>query len=238
MSRLQERARRMLARPGAWLDQIGDRYGLRLGPDRRARVTLMLDEADWQALADEPGLRPRFGGGWLALPRRSGSVEPPPPPPGRPGLMEGERQIIDADGRMTTHRANLTPTAIAWLAARRDPQGQPWLSPPQVAAGLRLGLEAERALAGPSLTAALDAPPRSGSVRPRPAEPGAQMLDAARRVERALVAVGPAHRPMLEAICVRGTALTLAEDQLGLKRREGKHRLIAALQALAEHYGT
>lgn len=232
--RTLERARRILARPGAWLEQVGPQYAVRTGPDRRTRIALRLDEAQWRALAEAPGLQIRPGGGWQTC--RNRSLMPDLPPPGRPGVLEGSRTLVDATGRLTTHRANLSPSAIAWLAARRDGQGRPWLTPLQVAAGERLSLEAERALAGPSLTSMLDAPPRSGSVRPRPAEPAIRALEAARRVEQALAAVGPRHRAMLEAVCVRGTALAMAEDQLGLKRRQGKHDLIAALQALADHY--
>lgn len=225
----------MLARPGAWLEPVSNHYALRLGPDRRSRVALTLDEATWRALAEAPGLQPRKAGGWVA--RRAGNRSDEPPPPGRPGVIEGQQTVVDEAGHLRSHPANLAPTAIAWLAARRDVNGKPWLTPQQVAAGLRLSFDAERTLTGPSLTAALDAPPRSGSVRPRPSEPSDQVLDAARRVERALAAVGPRHRAVLEAVCVRGTALALAEGQLGLKRRQGKHSLIAALEALADHYG-
>ena len=37
MSRVLERARSLLDRPGAWLDQSGAAYPLRLGGDRRGR---------------------------------------------------------------------------------------------------------------------------------------------------------------------------------------------------------
>ena len=235
MSRTLDRVRRLLARPEAWIDQIDNQYALRLGPDRRTRVTMRFDESIWQALVAAPGLKPRRGGGWRALPDRSMAANPPPP--GCPGVIDGQRWVTDETGRDVLHRVNLAPTAIAWLAARRDAQGQPWLTPLEVAAGMRLSLEAERAFRGPALTASWDAPPRSGSARPRPVEPSDRTLDAARRVEQALAAVGPIHRPMLEAICVHGTALGMAETRLDLRPRTGKHRLKAALLELAAFYG-
>jgi hypothetical protein len=68
MSRMLERARSLLDRPGAWLDQSGGAYPLRLGGDRRGRGVLTLDEAALRALIERPGLRRRDGGGWLPRP--------------------------------------------------------------------------------------------------------------------------------------------------------------------------
>ena len=67
MSRVVERARRLLARPGAWLAAEGDGYGLRLGPDRRSRINLSLNETEFRALVQRPGLRARPEGGWTML---------------------------------------------------------------------------------------------------------------------------------------------------------------------------
>ena len=49
------------------------------------------------------------------------------------------------------------------------------------------------------------------------------------------MACGPA-RPMIEAICIRASALQAAERDLGLRRREGKLLLLDGLTALAAHY--
>lgn len=67
-TRIVERARALLDRPGAWLDQSGAAYPLRLGGDRRGRVVLTLDETAFRALIERPGLRRRDGGGWLPRP--------------------------------------------------------------------------------------------------------------------------------------------------------------------------
>lgn len=233
--RLTERARRFLERPDAWLDETPAGYPLRLGGDRRGRVVLTLDEAAFRAMAQTPGLRRRTGGGWQA--RRQGH-EPSPSAAGRPGQILGERTVMQADGRATAHMANLGESPIAWLARRKDHSGRPWLTPHEVAAGERLRHEAETALAGPSLTMRWDGLPRSQSgAAPARIEPSDRALSASARVEAALSAAGPRLRSMLEHVCVRGSSLQLAEQELSLRRRQGKTVLKQGLQALAVHYG-
>ena len=84
MSRAVERARALLARPGAWLGAEGATYALRLGPDRRSRVSLRLGEDEFRALVQTPGLTPREQGGWIA--RIAAPAPSPCLPPGRPGV--------------------------------------------------------------------------------------------------------------------------------------------------------
>lgn len=236
MSRVLERARSLLDRPGAWLDQSGGAYPLRLGGDRRGRVVLTLDEAAFRALIERPGLRRRDGGGWLPrlAPVRSTVAASPP---SRPGVIEGERPVMEPDGRLTTRRANLGESPVAWLARRKDASGRPWLSPAEVAAGERLRRDAEMALKGPSVTMAWDALPRAGRGSPRHQEPGDRALSASDRVRTALDSCSPRLRPMLEQVCIHGSSLQLSEERLSLRRRQGKTLLKQGLQALAEHYG-
>lgn len=234
-SRSVERARALMVRSGAWLSAENGVYALRLGPDRRGRISLTLAEPEFRALIDRPGLRRRPQGGWAA--RLAAPAAASGPQPGRPGVIDGERELIGADGRMTRHAANLGESPIAWLARRKDAAGRPWLTPAQVAAGERLRGEVEQARSGPSLTMRWDALPRAGAGSAERFEPRDRTLAAARRVEEALRAVGPRLRPMLSRICVHGDSLTLAETGLGLRRRQGKTLLKQALEALAEHYG-
>lgn len=231
-----ERARSLLRRPGAWIEgeDGGPPYRLRIGPDRRARVTLVLDERAFTELIGEPGLRPRPNGGWLA--RSVGQAPTTAPEPGRPGCIEGEKPVMEGDGCLVTRRANLGESPIAWLARRRDPSGRPWLTPAEIAAGERLRREAEQAYAGPSVTMRWDALPRSGSGTAARVEPGARALSAAARVEAALQAVSPRLRSLVVAVCLNSSSLQLAEQSLGLRRRQAKTLLKQALQALAEHY--
>ncbi|MBJ7446533.1 MAG: hypothetical protein JHC81_03275 [Brevundimonas sp.] len=226
------KARRLLARNGAWIDGVGHGYVLRVGANRRTRVLLTLNEATFRDLIDQPGLRVRPGGGWLPRPA---PVTDATSPPGRPGMIEGVALVAERDGRFTPRRANLGQSAIGWLARHKDEAGRPWLSPAQVAAAQRLSLDAEAALRGPSLTMRWDALPRSGGGSATRAEPGDQALAAGRRVEAALSACGPARR-MVEAVCIRASSLQLAEQDLGLRRRTGRAMLIQGLTALAAHY--
>ena len=231
MSR-SDRARTLLARPGAWIEASGAGYALRLAPDRRSRVYLALDEAAFRELISAPGLVTRPDGGWTLRRATSASVAPEP---GRPGQIIGERAVIQPDGRLSPRVANLGESPLAWLARRRDADGRPFLTPAQFAAGERLRTEAETALKGPSVTMRWDALPRAGGGSAARAEPSDRALSAARRVETALAACG-LRRQMVEQICIHGTALQLAERGLGLKKREGKRLLIAGLDLLARHY--
>lgn len=232
MSIAAERARRMLARPGAWIDQHDGRYPLRVGGDRRSRVSLTLDEADFLSLVADPGLKTRAGGGWTA--RR---ITTDGPVHGSPGQVLGPRSLMDDDGHLVTRTANLGETPIAWLARRRDPSGRPWLTPAEVAAGERLRQDGERAASGPSVTMRWDGLPRSGGGSAMRMEPGDRAISAAARVEAALQAVSPRVRAFVIHVCLRSSSLQLAERELGLRRRQGKTLLKQGLQALAEHYG-
>ena len=61
-------------------------------------------------------MRRRDGGGWLPRPTPAANASlSPKPPPGRPGLIEGERPVMEADGRMTLRRAT----------CRKTPPGRP-----------------------------------------------------------------------------------------------------------------
>lgn len=232
MTASPDRARSLLGHTGAWLEAAAGGYALRLGVDRRARVAAVIDEATLRALIASPGLKPRPGGGWT-LRRLS---DAPPDKAGRPGVLEGERVVVEPDGRLTPRRANLGESPLAWLARRRDADGRPFLTAAQLAAGERLRADAEAALSGPSLTMRWDALPRSGAGTSARVEPTDRTLNAACRVDAALTAAGPRLRPMLDHICVRGSSLRLAEEGLGLRRREGKTVLREGLHALARHY--
>ena len=236
MSGSLARARGVLARPDGWIDAAGagGRYPVRVGPDRRSRVMLTLDEAAFRALIETPGLRTRAGGGWVARSEREVSSRPAA---GAPGRIEGLRSVILEDGRIVPRRANLGESPIAWLARRTDPAGRPWLTPAEIAAAERLRMDAEIALSGPSMTMRWDALPRSaggGSVAR--VEPGDRALAAGRRVARALEACGPQARGFVEHICLRSRSIQLAEQDLGLRRRTGKGLLKQGLAALAAHY--
>ena len=225
--RYAERAMRLLARPGAVVSPEGCGYGVRLGANRRRRVMLTLDEAAFQVLAREATLKVRPQGGWTMVSRPA----PDAPPPGRPGVIEAEVPSPDSSKPV---RRNLGESPIAWLARRRDRDGQPWLTPIEAAAGERLREEYERLGVQGRLTMRWDAGRVDGGA---PGLAPAERDHAARqRIARALEAVGPGLREILERICLMGSALEAAESALKLPRRTGKTVLKLALQRLARHY--
>jgi DNA-directed RNA polymerase specialized sigma24 family protein len=79
--------------------------------------------------------------------------------------------------------------------------------------------------------------PRARGGRGPGQEPAERARAAKDRIARALEAVGPGLREILEHVCFAGSALEAAERGLGLPRRSGKTVLKLALQRLAAHYG-
>lgn len=233
--RILGRAVELLARPGARLEQTGPGvYGVRIGADRRRRPTLRLDERAFVGLAREPGLAPLAEGGWRLARLPSPAAKPAA---GRPGVILGEREFVECDGRRALRAANLGESPIAWLARRRDGAGKAWLTLPEIAAAEKLREDFARAGVIGRLTMAWDAGPKAKGGRGPGQEPAERARAAKDRIARALAAVGPGLREILEQVCFAGSALDAAERDLGLPRRSGKTVLKLALQRLAAHYG-
>lgn len=228
------RARNLLARPDAWIDEReGGAYPLRLTPDRRRRPSMRLTEAEIDALIASPGLRARPAGGWAGRQART----PSPDAAGRPGAIAGHKTLALGEGRTVERRANLGQCPLDRLFHRRDRTGRGLISPAQYAAGQRLRAEAEQAMRGPSLTMRWDALPRASAGSAARVEPAPSALAAARRVARALDAINVRARPLVERVCLAWTGLQTAEVDLGLRRRQGRDLLIQGLDDLARHYG-
>jgi hypothetical protein len=222
--RLAARAERLLRRPGALIEVLGLGYVVRFAPRRRAMLTV--DEAAFRALARDGALAARREGGWRLIK----PMAPPMPPPGRPGVIEGERVVIEGSGEHVVLKANLGESPLAWLARRGG------LEPVEVAAGERLREDFQRAGSVGRLTMDWDAQPRStGGGGPR-LDPALRARVAKDRIAAALAEVGPGLREMLERVCLAETALQVAERELALPRRSGKTVLKLALQRLAVHY--
>ncbi|KQY31122.1 hypothetical protein ASD38_07185 [Caulobacter sp. Root487D2Y] len=219
---LAGRAERLLRRPGALIEVKGLGYVVRFAPRRRAMLTV--DEAAFRMLARDGALAPRREGGW----RLVKPLAPPAPPPGRPGVIEGERVVIEGSDQHVVLRANLGESPLAWLARRGG------LETVEIAAGERLREDFQKAGTVGRLTMNWDAQP-GGSGGPL-LEPALRARAAKDRIAAALTAVGPGLREMLERVCLAETALQVAERELGLPRRAGKTVLKLALQRLAMHY--
>ena len=88
------------------------------------------------------------------------------------------------------------------------------------------------------MTMRWDALPRTGgSGSSTRVEPGDRALAAGRRTALALASINPGTRALVEQVCIRQGSLQLAEQEAGVRRREGKTVLKAGLLALARHYG-
>lgn len=220
---LAARAERLLRRPGALIEVKGLGYVVCFGP--RRRVMLTVDEAAFRVLARDGALASRSEGGWRLIK----PLAPPAPPPGRPGVIEGERVVIEGSDQHVVLKANLGESPVAWLARRGG------LEPVEIMAGERLREDFQRAGSVGRLTMDWDAQPRSAGGAPR-LEPALRARAAKDRIAAALAEVGPGLREMLERVCLAETALQVAERELGLPRRVGKTVLKLALQRLAMHY--
>ena len=146
------------------------------------------------------------------LPSDGGSVR------SRPGVARPAR----------SHSVNLAESPLGWLHARGH------VTTRQFDAGERLRWDWERAQLDPQVTMRWDALPRVGAGGAAGRAPSGAPA-AARRLEAALAACGPA-RGLVDAVCVRASALQAAEQDLGLRRRAGKQLLQAGLSDLARHY--
>jgi hypothetical protein len=234
--RILTRAAGLLARDGATLREAAPGlYALRTGPDLRRRPAMTLDEIAFARLVAEPGLRPAPGGGWRLA--RGVAQAASPAAAGRRSMIDGRREVVGPDGRRVALAANLGESPIAWLARRRDGAGRSWLTPAEIAAAEKLREDFVLAGTVGRLTMAWDAGPRARGGRGPGQEPAERARAAKDRIARALEAVGPGLREILEHVCFAGSALEAAERGLGLPRRSGKTVLKLALQRLAAHYG-
>ncbi len=235
IERTTARAGVILSLPDAWIEADGrGGYLVRPSPDRRRRAALRLCEAGFAALSRDPGLSVRPEGGW----RLVRAVRPAPPPvAGRPSIVEGARTCVGPDGGVVRRTVNLGESPIAWLARRRDANGEPWLRSVEVVAAEKLRDDFTLAGTVGRLTMAWDAGPKTKGGRGPGVDPVERARAAKARIARALDDVGPELREVLVKICFAGTALEAAERDLGLPRRAGKTILKLALARLARHYG-
>ena len=144
-----------------------------------------------------------------------------------------ERQMLapsDAVDRQAV-TVNLAESPLGWLARRG------LLSARQVAAGERLRADHGKSGLAVRVTMRWEAAPRGSDGRGS----GAQgqvlgALDARRRFEAAMAAVGPGLSDILWRVACEGEGLADAEKGLGWPTRAGKLVLGLALDRLAGHY--
>ncbi len=217
------------------VEEMG-RYAVRTSLDRRRRPVCTLDVEGFEALAKAGALSPAGPGVWT-LARAAPTLDDARTLGARPGFIEGERLVAEADGALVARRANLGESPLAWLARRKDPSGAAWLSPVELAAGERLREDLRRAGHLGRLTMDWSAGPRDRTARGPGDEPAARARSAKDRLHAALEAAGPGLREMVERVCLAEASLEAAERALGHPRRSGKTVLKLGLQRVAAFYG-
>jgi len=127
---------------------------------------------------------------------------------------------------------NMVESPLGWLARRGH------LTAVQVAAGERLRADHCRAGLGARVTMRWDPAPAGRNERSGGGAQGRSLaaIDAKRRFDLALAAVGPGLRDILWRVACEGEGLAEAERGLGWPARAAKLVLGIALDRLADHY--
>lgn len=149
------------------------------------------------------------------------------------------RQMEDAAWASVSVDGSESP--LAWLARRRRPDGNPWLSTAQLAAGERLRADFTRGGLMARVTADWSGMARGRDRRSGRAGGACELAEAAMaardRVRAALGDVGAGLSDVLVDVCCQLKGLETVEKSRGWPARSGKIVLALALDRLAAHYG-
>jgi hypothetical protein len=134
---------------------------------------------------------------------------------------------------------NERESPLQWLARRKGPDGEPFLSPDAVMAGERLRADATEAAMLPSVTANWSRmEDAAGRAMPRdPALASDRVIAARQRVRAAHRCLGPGLGGFTLDVCAFLVPLQVAETARGWPARSGKVILRLSLEQLARHYG-
>lgn len=148
-------------------------------------------------------------------------------------------EVTDQEGLRSKGVSAVDPESpLAWLMARKDKSGTPFLSDAHYAAGERLRLDYGRAALNPQMGMNWCANGKqSGGARSTVGDANDAALDARDRVNEALKAVGPELVGPLLDVCCYLRSLSDVEKSYNWPARSGKLILKLSLQALARHYG-
>ena len=126
---------------------------------------------------------------------------------------------------------NLRESTLGWLAARGHVDAR------QSLAGETLRADWERAGLAPAVTMRWDRAPSAGpGTRLHRPDPSTTQLDAKRRFDAAIAAVGPGLSDILWRVVCANDGLADSERALGWPARAGKLVLGIALDRLADFY--
>jgi len=161
-------------------------------------------------------------------------------------LLYGQsaREVVEAtefvpSGVERPVRRNVRGTVILRLARRKDKQGEPLLSDPQITAAHRYTLDLLRAGEGHVGTVDLSTPKVDGTRRHDAAERAAlARIDGHRALKSARAAIGNDLTRLLNAVCGANERLDAIERAETWSRGTGLSVLKIALDLLVRHYGT
>ncbi len=145
----------------------------------------------------------------------------------------GQRVLAQADAvDRQIVSVNLTEAPLAWLARRGH------LTPVQMAAAERLRTDHALSGLGARVTMRWDPAPAGRHARGSCGAQGQSLraIDAKRRFDSALAAVGPGLSDILWRVACEGEGLADAEKALGWPSRAAKLVLRMALDRLVSHY--
>jgi len=148
------------------------------------------------------------------------------------------RSLKDEDGNCREVLVNLEESPLSRLASRKDKAGKPYITQEQFEAGERLRHDFERGQLQPRVSAKLDgAIGRAGTRRNTAIEVSDFAMDARRRFQDALEAVGPEFCGLVMDVCGFLKGLEQVERERRWPPRSAKLMLKTALSILARHYG-
>jgi hypothetical protein len=151
------------------------------------------------------------------------------------------RPVLPASGEAAAPQRNYAESPLAWLARRKDKDGQPMLASVEFDAGERLRADFWFAQMTPRTTANWSLLLAGGGGGKGAPDIGPDIRDsvvaAKERVKRALTAVGPDLAGVLIDVCRHLKGLEASEKASGWPQRSGKIILQIALRQLARHYG-
>lgn len=143
-----------------------------------------------------------------------------------------DRALDDRGTHVRSVKVNLGESPLGWLAARGR------ITNRQLDAGEQLRRDWTVANLGPRTTMRWDASPASGRRGPGGAmDPTLAQIEAKRRFDAAIAAVGRGMEDVLWRVACAGEGLEATEKALGWPTRAGKVVLCIALDRLGDHYG-
>ncbi|KAB0679969.1 DUF6456 domain-containing protein [Aureimonas leprariae] len=132
---------------------------------------------------------------------------------------------------------NPAESPLGRLATRKGADGAPFLAPAEAMAGERLRLDFTRGRLEPSVTQRWEASPRGSGGARGAGDLSDSAIDARKRVDAAVRAVGPELAGVVLDVCCFLKGLEIVERERQWPARSAKLLLKAGLAALARHYG-